>query len=760
MKCVVKNNSSMDMGPILPLLKSLLPYTRKKLGFNRPPSLFFTSDAENAAKPLGKTAFYDPAEVSITVFVDGRHPKDILRSISHELVHHMQHERGDFGADMDTGEGYAQKNDALRELEREAYESGNMCFRDWEDENRKALQEVKKHFNKENEKMSAKKKRNNNVESLLMKKWGFKEQTRQEFNIEVPDAKKSVLSEDLARHIVKEAIKKAGKTLIKEQENTDVDVLDLRQALRSGDPSVRDAARKTFSNLFNSGNAYNKDIAIKSIPRSWSQELGKVGGFRGEGIDSQWYFRQKGIFDNVQDILDLDPQSGNKEKRDGHIEKMGAEIDKVSKDIDASVQSYAADRMKPFGLDAYGQKMAIDRPGGKEWLGFAQDDLSAARNAWSAKKKELGAQEGWEDKSEEDKASMINNQYREFVKNNPVMQTQLQNPSAAVNPMDSSLRTDALGPGGVRLLGWEPPMANVGTGKLLKARYNQLVANEKIDGEKVTLQDFANKYTELVSGQEEESLANARARAELIRNGLGGLYSRQTSTGLVDPGQLTGVGNFNAFGEVYASDYGKVLDGNFSAGDQKIFDLVKDKWEGLDEKPSGDDLGAWLTNAKEEAVGQIGDPKIYNTRKAINDVSKYFVPDYTEDLTGRARTPQEPEELGVIDTIKQYGSTVVPNIKRLAGVANPFGDGTEGAYEDWAADELRAGRTVVPYDEYTGYRGIMDSDAPRTKLFDVGPVNFSVPSSPKKSPKVPQGVQNEDLIRKVVQEALKRKFGE
>ena len=162
MKCVVKNNSSMDMGPLLPLLKSLLPYSRKKLGFNRPPSLFFASDTENASKPLGKTAFYDPAEVSITVFVDGRHPKDILRSISHELVHHKQHERGDFGTDMATGEGYAQKNDALRELEREAYESGNMCFRDWEDENKHALQEAKQYFDRKNKKMSGKDAKNIN----------------------------------------------------------------------------------------------------------------------------------------------------------------------------------------------------------------------------------------------------------------------------------------------------------------------------------------------------------------------------------------------------------------------------------------------------------------------------------------------------------------------------------------------------------------------------------------------------------------------
>ena len=31
------------------------------------------------------------------------------------------------------GEGYAQTDEHLREMEREAYEVGNMCFRDWED---------------------------------------------------------------------------------------------------------------------------------------------------------------------------------------------------------------------------------------------------------------------------------------------------------------------------------------------------------------------------------------------------------------------------------------------------------------------------------------------------------------------------------------------------------------------------------------------------------------------------------------------------
>lgn len=67
------------------------------------------------------------------LYTQGRHIKDILRSLSHELVHHHQNCRGDFGDDANTNEGYAQNDEHLREMEREAYECGNMIFRDWED---------------------------------------------------------------------------------------------------------------------------------------------------------------------------------------------------------------------------------------------------------------------------------------------------------------------------------------------------------------------------------------------------------------------------------------------------------------------------------------------------------------------------------------------------------------------------------------------------------------------------------------------------
>tara|TARA_Y100000296_G_scaffold84005_1_gene116235 strand:- start:5171 stop:6364 length:1194 start_codon:yes stop_codon:yes gene_type:complete len=118
-----------------PYLQSFLPFAQKRLGFNKPPTIFFDSDKENSQKVLGKTGYYDPDAHEIAVFIDNRHPKDILRSLAHELVHHTQNCRGDMGKSL-TGEtelGYAQKNPHMREMEREAYEQGNLCFRDWED---------------------------------------------------------------------------------------------------------------------------------------------------------------------------------------------------------------------------------------------------------------------------------------------------------------------------------------------------------------------------------------------------------------------------------------------------------------------------------------------------------------------------------------------------------------------------------------------------------------------------------------------------
>lgn len=114
------------------LLSSMLPYYDERLKLSKPVKIIFVDDKENANNPLGRTAFYAPEKMSITVFTTNRFIKDILRSLGHELIHHKQHCVDEF-SDMATPEGYAQKNKKLRKKEEEAYLFGNMLFRDWED---------------------------------------------------------------------------------------------------------------------------------------------------------------------------------------------------------------------------------------------------------------------------------------------------------------------------------------------------------------------------------------------------------------------------------------------------------------------------------------------------------------------------------------------------------------------------------------------------------------------------------------------------
>ena len=129
----IKNNSNRDISDITEMLESFLPFAKDRLQYDRDPEIAFESDPENAKNTLGKTAQYEPASGTITVFVDSRHPKDILRSFSHELVHHTQNCDGQFDNMGAMGEGYAQTDDHLRKMEEDAYLRGNMTFRDWED---------------------------------------------------------------------------------------------------------------------------------------------------------------------------------------------------------------------------------------------------------------------------------------------------------------------------------------------------------------------------------------------------------------------------------------------------------------------------------------------------------------------------------------------------------------------------------------------------------------------------------------------------
>ena len=144
------------------LLSHFYEYAKNKLGFEKDANINFVVDEENSKNPLGTTAHYNPDSMEVTVYTSGRHPKDILRSVAHELVHHRQNCQGKMDNTGPTTPGYAQNDSHLRQLEQEAYLEGNMCFRDWED-TYKANQEVGtiyesviKTYTKEKLKMSTK----------------------------------------------------------------------------------------------------------------------------------------------------------------------------------------------------------------------------------------------------------------------------------------------------------------------------------------------------------------------------------------------------------------------------------------------------------------------------------------------------------------------------------------------------------------------------------------------------------------------------
>ena len=101
-----------------------------------PKVIFKHGDEENAKQFLGKTAYYNPEAMEIVLYTEGRHPKDIVRSFSHEMIHHIQNLEGRLGNVATTN---TLEDDHLDKIEQEANLNGTMTFRNWTD----SLQEKK-----------------------------------------------------------------------------------------------------------------------------------------------------------------------------------------------------------------------------------------------------------------------------------------------------------------------------------------------------------------------------------------------------------------------------------------------------------------------------------------------------------------------------------------------------------------------------------------------------------------------------------------
>jgi phosphopantetheine adenylyltransferase len=133
-KIVISNISKKGLEHDTDFIEKLVSLTSYMIGHINieplPDVNFVDDDTKNADDFFGKTAYYNPNDKSITLYTLKRHPKDILRSFAHEMVHHKQNLEGK----LQNIEGHnINEDDYLKELEREAYEYGNgLLFRGWE----------------------------------------------------------------------------------------------------------------------------------------------------------------------------------------------------------------------------------------------------------------------------------------------------------------------------------------------------------------------------------------------------------------------------------------------------------------------------------------------------------------------------------------------------------------------------------------------------------------------------------------------------
>ena len=118
-----------------PYMGSILEYMLDQgMNITPLPEVKIKKDLVEAADFFGRTAYYDPNNKEIVLYTQGRHPKDVMRSFTHEMIHHIQNLEGRL-SEINTSDTNADDN--LLELEKEAYLKGNITFRNWEDKVKK-----------------------------------------------------------------------------------------------------------------------------------------------------------------------------------------------------------------------------------------------------------------------------------------------------------------------------------------------------------------------------------------------------------------------------------------------------------------------------------------------------------------------------------------------------------------------------------------------------------------------------------------------
>ena len=113
-----------------PYIASILEYCiDRKFKILPLPEIKIKYDEENASNLFGRTGYYQPQDCEICLYASGRHPKDVLRSFCHELIHHIQNMEG---KDLTFTTTDVHADEALMEIEKEAHSKGSLLFREWE----------------------------------------------------------------------------------------------------------------------------------------------------------------------------------------------------------------------------------------------------------------------------------------------------------------------------------------------------------------------------------------------------------------------------------------------------------------------------------------------------------------------------------------------------------------------------------------------------------------------------------------------------
>lgn len=114
-----------------PYIASILEYMIDEgMNITPLPDIKVREDEQEASNFFGKTAYYNPLDREVVLFTLGRHPKDVCRSFTHEMIHHIQNLEGRLEG---IGTSNTNEDDYLQEIEKEAYLKGNITFRNWED---------------------------------------------------------------------------------------------------------------------------------------------------------------------------------------------------------------------------------------------------------------------------------------------------------------------------------------------------------------------------------------------------------------------------------------------------------------------------------------------------------------------------------------------------------------------------------------------------------------------------------------------------